>query len=79
LSGVHGSDNSRHHHLDIAPPVSTENHDRDFAGFQVLLIGKVLIGGEQNIEPSLLGGPKQFAIRQYIPALLPRGFHYVAR
>jgi uncharacterized protein (DUF111 family) len=55
LGGVHGGDNSRDHLLDVAPPVSTENHDRDFATFQVLLIDEVLIGREQNVEPSLLG------------------------
>jgi hypothetical protein len=42
--------------------VSTENDDCDFAIFQVLLIDEVLIGREQNVEPSLLGYAKQLAV-----------------
>src|SRR5258706_13168934 len=52
LSGVHGGDNSRHDFLDVASPVSTENHDRDFATFQILLIDEVLIGREQKVDPA---------------------------
>jgi hypothetical protein len=74
LSGVHGGDNSQHDFLDVAPSVSTQNHDRYFATFQVLLIDEVLIGREQKVEPSLLGYPKQFAVGLKCPSPVPLRF-----
>src|SRR5207244_7726219 len=44
---VDGGNDLRHLWLDQDPPVPAENHDRELAAFQILLVRKVGVCGEQ--------------------------------
>ncbi len=59
---------SRHQHQNREPPTSPR-----------LLIAKVLVGGNENIEALDLGDIEQLTVRQDMPAALERGFHLVIR
>jgi hypothetical protein len=37
-----------------APSAVAENHDREFATLQILLVGQILVGGEQHIKSGIL-------------------------
>jgi hypothetical protein len=47
------------------------------ASTEVLLIAKVLIRGNEQLESVCLGRGKQLAVRQLRPASLPSGYNLV--
>jgi len=42
-----------------APSVFAENHDSQFAAFQILLIRQICIGCEQHVKPSFFSRSQQ--------------------
>jgi hypothetical protein len=50
--------------------LQAEDHDRDFTAREVLLIGHVLVGGQQHVEAIRLSGREQFPILERVPTLL---------
>ena len=53
--GVHCVGNLLHHGTHQAPPVFAENHDRQFAALQILLVRQICVGREKHLKPSFLG------------------------
>jgi hypothetical protein len=49
---------------DQTPPVHAHCHDGDLPSLKVLLIGKVLVRGEQDFESRLLGRVQQLSIQE---------------
>ncbi len=58
--------------LDLPPLVCVEDDNREPAILQVLLIAKILVGRDHDLEAIRLSYPEQFAVRQFRPALLIR-------
>jgi hypothetical protein len=59
--------------LDQAPSVPAKRHNCNFAVAEILLIGEVFVGRQENIESGLLGDPQQFAVKERAPSLLTCG------
>jgi len=45
-----------------------QNDERDAPGSQVLLVANAAVGGEQQLEPSVLGGVQQRPVVERVPA-----------
>ena len=69
LCSVYRDNNLFHHGTYQAPPAFAENHDREFAALQILLMAQIFIGCEQHVKPSVLSGIQQVAVAQCIPPL----------
>ena len=52
---VHRVGNLLHHRTHQAPSVFAENHDRQFAALQILLVRQIRVGREKHFKPSFLG------------------------
>jgi len=70
--GVHCVGNLLHHGTHQAPPVFAENHDRQFAALQILLVRQICVGREKHLKPSFLGCFQQVTIAQRVPPLCSR-------
>jgi hypothetical protein len=69
LCSVHRDNDLFHNGTHQAPPAFAENHDREFAALQILLMAQIFIGCEQHVKPSVLSGIQQVAVAQCIPPL----------
>src|SRR5438034_7126191 len=70
LCRIHGIRNLLEHGLNETPLISTQRHNCDFAVLQVLLVYKIFVGCEQEIESSVFSGLQQLAIQKSTPSLL---------
>jgi hypothetical protein len=61
-----------------APTVLTKCDNRNLAVCQVLLISEILIGGQQEVEPSFFRDTQQIAVEKVAPSLLISRFDDVA-
>jgi hypothetical protein len=64
--------------LNQTPSVPAESHNCNFAVAEILLIGEVLVGRQENIESGLLGDAQQFAVKERAPSLLMGGSDIVS-
>ncbi len=69
--GVHRVGNLLHHGTHQAPSVFAENHDRQFAALQILLVRQICVGREKHFKPSFLGCFQQVTVAQRVPPLCP--------
>jgi len=69
--GVHCVGNLLHHGTHQAPSVFAENHDRQFAALQILLVRQICVGREKHFKPSFLGCFQQVTVAQRVPPLCP--------
>jgi hypothetical protein len=60
--GVHRGGNLLHHGAHKAPSVFAENHNRQFAALQILLVRQICVGREKHIKPSFLGRFQQVTV-----------------
>ena len=60
--GVHRVGNLLHHGTHQGPSVFAENHDRQFAALQILLVRQICVGREKHLKPSFLGRVQQVAV-----------------
>lgn len=60
--GVHRVGNLLHHGTLQGPSVIAENHDRQFAALQILLVRQICVGREKHLKPSFLGRVQQVAV-----------------
>jgi hypothetical protein len=60
--GVHRVGNLLHHGTHQAPSVFAENHDRQFAALQILLVRQICVGREKHFKPSFLGRFQQVTL-----------------
>jgi hypothetical protein len=67
--GVHRAGNLLHHRTHQAPSVFAENHDRQFAALQILLVRQICVGCEKHFKPSFLVRFQQVAVTQCVPTL----------
>jgi hypothetical protein len=58
-----------HHGPYQAPSVLAENHDRQLAAFQILLMRKISVRREQHVKSGFLSRLEQFAVAQSVPSL----------
>jgi hypothetical protein len=77
FSGVHGRHNALNMGLDQPPSALSEHDYSDFAGGEILLIAKVLIGRQQDLKPGCLGSAQQFPIFQLVPTACTSFDYYV--
>src|SRR5713101_3348597 len=66
---VHRVGNLLHHGTHQAPSVLAENHDRELAAFQILLIRQICVRREKHLKPSFLSSLQQVAVAQRVPSL----------
>lgn len=59
---VHRVGNLLHHGTHQGPSVFAENHDRQFAALQILLVRQICAGREKHLKPSFLGRVEQVAV-----------------
>ena len=64
--------------LNSRPACGEQNDDGQTAPGQVLLVPEVLVSGDEDLEPGLLGCRDEVAIRELRPALLVRGCNRMA-
>src|SRR5438309_1283691 len=53
LGRIHRSGYARQGRLDQTPSIAVDNHERNPKFAQILLVDKILIGGEEEIETSI--------------------------
>jgi hypothetical protein len=56
--------------LKTRPLLEAENHDRDFAAHQILLVAHVLVRRQQHVKAVRFRGHEQFAILEPVPSFL---------
>jgi hypothetical protein len=61
----------------VRPLLLAKHDDCNCPGRKVLLISHVLVGRQKQIEPGLFRCRQQFAVLQFVPALLKRRTHRV--
>ena len=76
--GVHRVGNLLHDGTHQGPSVFAENHDRQFAALQVLLVRQICVGREKHLKPSFLGRVQQVAVAQCVPPLCSCFFNNMA-
>jgi len=60
--------------LDQTPSVPAKSHNCNCAVAEILLIGEVFVGRQENIGSGLLADAQQFAVKERAPSLLTGGF-----
>ena len=58
--------------------VRRQDHDREFAILEVLLVAQVLIAGDQDVKPSLFGCIEKCSILETVPAQFVSHRHLMA-
>ena len=76
--GVHRVGNLLHHGTHQAPSVFAENHDRQFAALQILLVRQICVGCEKHFKPSFRGRFQQVTVAQCVPPLCSCLFNNMA-
>ena len=64
---VNGCDNPRNVGPDQAPSALTQDHNRNLAALEVLLVAEILVGCHENLEPCGLGLSQQVSVFQFFP------------
>ena len=75
---IDGRDHLQKVALNSRPACGVQNDDGQAAAGQVLLVPEVLVSGDEDLEPGLLGCRDEVAIRKLRPVLLVRGDNRLA-